>query len=140
MISFILGKCRCGCNEDITIRQNSGYLRRFISGHQMNGKHHSEETIKKMSAIKKGKKFTEEHKRNLSKNSGNWKGDRVSLKSLHDWVRKHLPIPKFCEMCNKTPPYDLANLGIYNRDFTNWTYYCRKCHMISDGRLERFRE
>jgi hypothetical protein len=32
--SFILGKCRCGCNEDIIpLRRNDGYLQRYKHGH-----------------------------------------------------------------------------------------------------------
>lgn len=34
------------------------------------------------------------------------------------------------------PTYDLANItGNYTRDFSNWKYLCRKCHMKSDGRM-----
>jgi hypothetical protein len=36
--SFILGKCQCGhCNEDISIRSQKGYLRRFKHGHAVWG-------------------------------------------------------------------------------------------------------
>lgn len=39
--SFILGKCRCGCNNDIPIR-SWGYLRKFIRNHKSKGdKHHN---------------------------------------------------------------------------------------------------
>ena len=37
---------------------------------------------------------------------------------------------------NHSKVYDLANKGIYNRNFDNWEWLCRKCHMLSDGRLE----
>ena len=56
-------------------------------------------------------------------------------------IRRHLPMPEKCQMCNKVPPYDLANItGIYDRDFRNWKYFCRKCHQISDGRHQAFVE
>lgn len=53
-------KCKCGCGE-IT---NSGRV--YIYNHHLRGKKHSVETIKKISESKKGKKFSEEHKLNLS--------------------------------------------------------------------------
>ena len=31
--SFLLGKCRCGCNEDVELRDTNGMLRRYIAGH-----------------------------------------------------------------------------------------------------------
>lgn len=31
--SFILGKCRCRCNEDIELRDTNGMLRRYITNH-----------------------------------------------------------------------------------------------------------
>lgn len=36
--SFILGKCRCGCGEDIPIRSTGKSLQKFISGHNGKGK------------------------------------------------------------------------------------------------------
>lgn len=74
-----------------------------------------------------------------------WRGDDVGYNGLHCWVRKRKPITELCEECHLKPPMDLANKGIYNRDFSNWEYLCRKCHMTKDGRIEkvkntRFRE
>lgn len=38
-------------------------------------------------------------------------------------------------------PFDLANVtGIYNRDFINWKYICRRCHMLSDGRMNNLKQ
>lgn len=70
-----------------------------------------------------------------------WKGDNVGNKALHEWVRGHLPEPEQCQVCEINPPRDLANMtGIYNRDFKNWVYLCRRCHMESDGRMEILRQ
>ncbi len=66
-----------------------------------------------------------------------WKED-VGYKSLHEWVNIHKPRPDLCEECRIVPPYDLANKGVYNRNFDNWEYLCRRCHMIKDGRLAKF--
>ena len=43
------------------------------------------------------------------------------------------------EKCKKYPPYDLANISQqYKHDVEDWEYLCRKCHMLKDGRLEKF--
>lgn len=74
---------------------------------------------------------------NSGPSNANWKGDNVGKLSLHEWVRKYLPQPELCQICNLKPSFDLANItGLYNREFENWKYLCRGCHMKSDGRLD----
>src|ERR687891_380248 len=52
------------------------------------------------------------------------------------YVKYHLPKTRLCQMCSKVPPYDLANIsGEYKRDLNDWQWLCRRCHMLSDGRL-----
>lgn len=115
------------------------------------GHHHSEETKQKLRVlnlgniiIPKGTKFTQEHKQKialakLGERNPEWKGDNVCNTALHQWVRRHLKRPELCQICNNKPPHDLANItGTYNREFCNWKYLCRKCHMLSDGRLLKF--
>jgi hypothetical protein len=36
--SFILGKCRCGCNEDIPIKSTTRFLGKYKKGHNFEGK------------------------------------------------------------------------------------------------------
>lgn len=116
--------------------------------HPMFGKKHSKATIEKMRLAKLGNQVnlgrvrTQEFKQKCSESklgekNPAWKGDDVNKhSSLHTYVRKYLPKPDKCENCNLAPPYDLANVtGNYVRDFINWKYLCRKCHMVSDGRL-----
>lgn len=94
----------------------------------MLGKHHTEETKRKYSETRKGKV-------NLGDKNGQWKGDNVGYIQLHDWVKQHWPesIPEYCQICNKVPWYDLANItGVYNREFENWQFQCRSCHMKFD--------
>lgn len=68
----------------------------------------------------------------------NWK-DNIGNRELHRWVRRHLKQPELCQSCNSNKSFDLANVtGIYERDFHNWRYLCRRCHMLSDGRMEKF--
>lgn len=67
-----------------------------------------------------------------------WKGDQVSYTSLHEYVRKHLPVPERCEVCHEVKSLDLANISQkYKRDLSDWEYLCRRCHMIKDGRLDK---
>ena len=76
---------------------------------------------------------------NVGKNNGQWKGENVGIKALHIWIRKRMKKPELCECYKKEPPHDLACKGIYNRDFKNWEYLCRRCHMLKDGRMKNLR-
>jgi len=67
-----------------------------------------------------------------------WKGDDVGYGKLHSWVIKRIPKPEICPMCKERKVFDLSNKGIYNRDLNNWEWLCRRCHMESDGRLDKF--
>jgi hypothetical protein len=83
-------------------------------------------------------KYCKKHAYIAEKNSM-WKGEKVQYTQLHTWVKSRLPKPKLCENCKKVPPYDLANItGKYTRELLNWKWFCRKCHMKSDGRLVKF--
>jgi ribosomal protein L36 len=74
----------------------------------------------------------------LGEKSHRWKGDEVSYICLHKWLRRNIPKPEGCENCNRKVQLDLANVtDIYNRDFKNWKYLCRSCHMVQDGRMEK---
>lgn len=73
------------------------------------------------------------------KNHGNWVGNKVTNKALHEWIRRYKPKPLFCEKCKKVAPYDLSNIsGKYKRDVKDFKWLCRKCHMKEDGRLLKF--
>jgi hypothetical protein len=65
----------------------------------------------------------------------NWKDNDITLSGLHIWINRNKPKPQsgLCEVCNQESLYDAANItGIYNRDFENWRYACRSCHMKLD--------
>jgi len=67
--------------------------------------------------------------------SPNWKGDKVGIDALHNWVEKHLGKPKKCSKCQtvKAKKYDWANIsGKYKRDLNDWIRLCRKCHFNFD--------
>lgn len=86
---------------------------------------------------KEAAKFSEDHSQ--------WKGNDVSYNSLHRWVKVRIPKPKLCPMCEVRKAMDLANVShvynpeTYNRDLSNWKWLCRKCHMTTDGRLEKLK-
>ena len=79
----------------------------------------------------------------LGKRNPMWKGDEVQYSALHIWVRTHLPKTDYCQVCGIKPPLDLANISssfnevTYTRDFKNWQWLCRRCHMIQDGRIDK---
>lgn len=94
---------------------------------------HSEEIKQRISKALKGKKLEEQNPM--------WKGDAVGNYALHDWIKSRLPKKELCEACRKKPPFDLANKsGLYLRDLKDWRWLCRKCHMISDGRLMNLKQ
>ena len=70
-----------------------------------------------------------------------WSGDKVGYAAIHAWVKNHKPKPSCCEDCKKPVKWlDAANLsGEYKRDISDWSYLCRRCHMIQDGRMQRLR-
>ena len=92
-----------------------------------------------------GKKNTEEHNNiirlaNTGANNHNWKGDAVKYQGVHSYVRKHYPKPNKCEICQEIKPLEISNIsGLYKRDFSDWEWICRKCHMKKDGRLKKNR-
>jgi len=94
----------------------------------MYGKKHNAETIMKM----KLKKMTH--------NNPMWQ-DQPNYAAVHVWINRNHIKPKLCEYCNKVSKLDLANItGIYNRDLKNWKYLCRKCHIISDNRINNLKQ
>lgn len=104
-------------------------IKGFQKGHKKYVVRHTEETKRKISESRIGSK------------NYNWKGDKACLSSVHQWVRKHLPEPAFCEICKLVPPMDLANISQkYKRDFSDWEYLCRKCHMTKDGRIKKAKD
>lgn len=77
-----------------------------------------------------------QHRFISNKNHPNWKGDNVSYKSLHQWVRRHKLKPEVCEECNKNKSYDIANIsGKYKRDIHDYQWLCRSCHKNFDRKI-----
>lgn len=75
-----------------------------------------------------------------SENSNAWKGDKAGNRAIHEWIRNNFLPPKECQFCGLIKPLDLANMtGVYNREFKNWKYICRKCHVYHDGTIYNLR-
>lgn len=118
-------------NKGLHIRTNTG--RTHIKKGQRIGK---------KTEFKKGVKQTKEQieKRMLKlrgENHYKWKGDGVGYGSLHQWVRKQLGQPRFCEECGNRNlnhrQYHWANISRnYKRIITDWRRLCVKCHKAYD--------
>ena len=125
----------------------NGYATKRII-HPMKGKHHSKEAKEKM-RLKKlgvydgknnpfyGRHHTEETKNKRRKeNHPLWKGDDVSYKVLHKWIRKNKPKPDVCEMCNCFKPKEISNIsGEYKRDIDDYQWLCVLCHSYYDNQI-----
>lgn len=73
-----------------------------------------------------------------NENNPNWVGTKIGKNAVHDWVRRRKTKPKWCSFCKKEPPRDLANISQkYKIDVSDFVWICRRCHMLSDGRLNR---
>ena len=118
---------------------------RFKKGHKgyWLGKTFSAEHRERLRLAGLGKKIPEETKIKMGlARSGErnplWKGEKVGYSSLHSWIRTYKPRPELCEICNIVPSKEVSNLsGKYLRDFTDWQWLCHRCHMRSDGRIEK---
>lgn len=64
-----------------------------------------------------------------------WKGNKVTRRSLHQWVEFHLGKTKKCDFCGTTEAkqYDWANKDHkYKRNLNDWIRLCRSCHSKFD--------
>jgi len=124
------------------------------------GRHHTEETKRKISLAHKGKKLSEEHKRkivakligrpvseetrkkigdaNRGEKCGNWKGDAVKYRALHSRIIREWGKANICSNCESTKNVEWHNIsGKYKLDREDWEKLCRKCHMDKDERIKR---
>lgn len=91
---------------------------------------HTLETKKKMRQSK------------LAEKNPNWKGDNISYSGIHSWIKrnKKRPVSEICEFCKKSKGMEWVNLSNkYKRDFSDWKWGCRRCHMLSDGRINNLK-
>ncbi len=90
--------------------------------------------------FKKGHIPWDKNKENIKmkgENNPAWKGDNVSYRALHIWIRRQLGSPIKCENCGKiktTPKsIDWANTDHkYERILIKWKSWCKSCHRLYD--------
>lgn len=81
--------------------------------------------------------FREMGLKRRSENNPNWKGNDVGYTALHAWIKRRFKKSELCNKCRGNIPMDLANIsGKYLRDVNDWEWLCRRCHMMSDGRMK----
>lgn len=114
----------------------------FIKGYTSYwlGKKFSQEHRKKLSLARKGRPFTEEHKKHMRESFPKgekhhlWKGENVGYSTLHRWVQKHRGIASVCDECGSTSKVEWANIDHkYKRNLQDWIQLCHSCHMKYDG-------
>ena len=77
------------------------------------------------------------HRRWHNKTNPQWKGSKVGLSALHEWIKNRKLKSLICEKCKRKSFLDLANIsGEYKRDINDFQWLCRRCHMISDNRMK----
>lgn len=111
------------------------------------GKHHSEETKRKLSEINKGKIPSKETREKISKalreeNSPEWKGKNASYLAMHNWLNKYFGKPSFCEnpFCegrSKNFEWCLKKEKEHDHDKNNYIRLCRSCHRKYDWTPEK---
>ena len=82
------------------------------------------------------KKYIYGHGNMKGENHHAWKGDCVSYKTLHGWMRKNLPKPNpdVCQICKQDSTQEVSNKsGKYLRDLSDWWWLCRRCHKNYDN-------
>lgn len=63
----------------------------------------------------------------------------LTMKQIHRLMRKTMSKPDRCDKCGTVCNVDLANKSNeYMHEKEDWEWLCRKCHMASDGRLDKF--
>lgn len=63
-----------------------------------------------------------------------WKGNKVSYKGIHIWIRTNKPMSEICQNCKiKSNKLEATNIsGKYKRDIDDYIWLCRSCHLRMD--------
>lgn len=108
------------------------------------GRKHSEETRRKMSLSKKGRRLTEEWKKNLveaskkGQDSPHWK-EKPTYDALHMWIRKYKGLTNECSRCGRSKKETVlhwANIDHkYRRNLEDYICLCVRCHWEYDKKF-----
>jgi hypothetical protein len=128
--------CECGCGLFAPIARQShtkegcikGQPKRFIWGHGWKGKHHKEESKKKVREAKWEDK------------NPMWKGNGITEESGRQRARFRYQLCE-CVLCGE-PAIDRHHRdgNTANNDPPNVQILCRHCHMIVDGRMNNLKQ
>lgn len=138
-------KSRCtSCNKELGSNK-PGYKHKLCKSCCKKGIKFSDDVKENMSKARKGIKFSDSHKSNLSKHlskingkgekSPSWKGDKVGYHGLHKWIQSELGKPKYCADCGTTTAkrFEWANIsGLYKRETKDFKRLCTSCHIAFD--------
>jgi hypothetical protein len=73
---------------------------------------------------------------NIDNKNPAWKGDKVSYKSLHQWIQRKKGKAKMCEKCHSLRKVGWANKDHkYSRNLNDWIELCHVCHGKYDSEL-----
>ena len=121
--------CGCDCGELIPKLDKKFRPNRFKRGHRLDNSGRFQKGFKHSDKAKE--KIALASRRRIPKLKEHPKNP-----ALHIWVNRYSSKPKNCQMCGENKKLDLANVtGIYNREFKNWKYFCRKCHIAYDNNV-----
>lgn len=130
--------CDCGkCGEKLWKYDKWGKEHRFKRGHNAKG-------IGNPMYGKKNPQFAELCKKQVGENNPNYRNlkEDATKKALHAYVSRYFPKSEhpICMLCDNSPSHDLACItGIYNREFKNWAWFCKSCHMKYDNIVRNFK-
>lgn len=102
-----------------------------------------EKRSKRLAEAGKSRRFIKGENRypNKTYHRGNkhfaWKGEEVSYRGLHYWVRRNRGEPPECQWCSETKT-QWANIDRkYRRNLDDFIALCVSCHNNFDRRLEQ---
>jgi len=80
------------------------------------------------------KRTKEMYESQSGSNNSRWKGNHAKKLTIHGWIARHKPKPKYCEECKKEKKLCLANIKNHNytRNVNDYKWLCYSCHMNLD--------
>ena len=133
--------CECKyCDCLIPVINKRGNFAKYKQGHTAHSKPNPNFTFR-------GRKHSDEAinrwKQQTGINNRNWKEfNELKLNRKHIRIKLLLEKSNSCQLCNiETSKLDLANKsGNYSEDINDWYWLCRRCHVLSDGRINNLRQ
>lgn len=84
-------------------------------------------------AVKNSAKTRKIRGSNLGQRHASWKGELISYKALHSWLKRHKGKAEKCINCGSIENVEWANKSHeYKRDLMDFIELCKKCHTKYD--------